>query len=63
MPVEQLAKPADRRRAALTDLKKKKKRDWIEHLIVFAPVKLKPAAPSCWHDFGGLSHAGKITEC
>ena len=38
----------------VTDLKKKK--DWIEQLIVLAPTKLKPAAPSCWDHFRGKAY-------
>ena len=39
----------------VTDLKKKK--DWIEQPIVFAPTKLKPAAPSCWDHFRGKAYS------
>ena len=48
------SKPAVRRRAAPTDPKKKK--DWIEELIVLAPAKLKPAAPTSQHTTFAVYH-------
>ena len=33
----------------VTDLEKKKKKDWIELPIFLAPTKLKPAAPPSYH--------------
>ena len=39
-----------------TDLKKKKKKDWIEQPIVLAPAKLEPAVPCCWDHFRGKAY-------